>query len=95
MFNLWFKKRGEMIALDNQPVELEVIEKMLKNYLTDTHRYPPHQVCSVYTFGVRNYKLTIIHIPPNFVLSGRRRALLSFSLISVYRSEIEERAAKL
>ena len=31
-------------------------------------------------------------IRPNFVLSGRRRALLSFS---VYRSEIEELAAKL
>ena len=75
--------------------------------LTDRHRYRPlspamvvggvasyrpHQVCSVYTFGIRNYKLTLIHIRPNFVLSGRRRALLSFS---VYRSEIEERAAKL
>ena len=55
-------------------------------------RYRPHQVCSVYTFGIRNYKLTLIHTRPNFVLSGRRRALLSFS---VYRSEIEERAAKL
>ena len=55
-------------------------------------RYRPHQVCSVYTFGIWNYKLTLIHIRPNFVLSGRRRALLSFS---VYRSEIEKRAAKL
>ena len=55
-------------------------------------RYRPHRVCSVYTFGIRNYKLTLIHTRPNFVLSGRRRALLSFS---VYRSEIEERAAKL
>ena len=36
--------------------------------------------------------LTLIHICPNFVLSGRRRALLSFS---VYRSEIEVWAAKL
>ena len=55
-------------------------------------RYRPHQVCSVYTFGIQNYKLTLIHTRPNFVLSGRRRALLSFS---VYRSEIEEGAAKL
>ena len=54
--------------------------------------YCPHQVCSVYTFGIWNYKLTLIHIRPNFVLSGRRRALLLFS---VYRSEIEERAGKL
>ena len=54
--------------------------------------YRPLQVCSVYTFGIQNYKLKLIHIRPNFVLSCRRRALLSFS---VYRSEIEERAAKL
>ena len=68
--------------------------------LTDRRRYrplwlwagsPTSSVLSVH-FGIRNYKLTLIHTRPNFVLSGRRRALLSFS---VYRSEIEERAAKL
>ena len=47
--------------------------------------------CTLLVYG-KKYKLTLIHIRPNFVLSGRRRVLLSFS---VYRSEIEERAAKL